>query len=142
MRTIMRRRIETRIGDLPTRTIPAVAEHVTITGARKVAELKHVTALFVERDGRLVGVLDERALAAASDEAEAAKVMAPIDVCLHPAMTAARARELFIQARASILPVTFGALLLGAIARHDVEQAMPRPCAAPRRRVARLRAAA
>jgi len=54
----------------------------------------------------------------------------------------ARARELFIQARASILPVTFGALLLGAIARHDVEQAIPRPCAAPRRRVARLRAAA
>jgi CBS domain-containing protein len=136
-----RRRIETRIGDLPTRTIPAVAEHVTIAGARKVAELKHVTSLFVERDGRLVGVLDERALAA-NDDAEVATMMAPIDVCLHPAMTAARARELFIQARASILPVTFGALLLGAVARHDVEQALARPCAAPRPRVARVRAAA
>ena len=141
MRTMARRRIEIRIGDLPTRTIPAVAEHVTIGGARKVAELKHVTALFVERDGRLVGVLDERALAA-NDDAEVATMMAPIDVCLHPAMTAARARELFIQAGASILPVTFGALALGAVARHDVDLALARPCAAPRRRVARVRAAA
>ena len=48
---------DTRIGDLRTRTIPAVPEHVTIGAARKVAELKRVAELFVERDGRLVGVL-------------------------------------------------------------------------------------
>jgi CBS domain-containing protein len=57
-------------------------------------------------------------------------------------MTLARARELFIQSRASVLPVTFGALLLGAVARADVEHALARPCAAPRRRALRVRAAA
>jgi len=33
---------DTRIGDLRTRTIPAVPEHVTIAAARKVAALKRV----------------------------------------------------------------------------------------------------
>jgi CBS domain-containing protein len=138
---MIRRQNEPRVGDLPTRTIPAVAEHVTIGAARKVAALKRVEALFVERDGRLVGVLDEVALAAA-DDADVAAVMAAVDGYLHPAMTAGRARELFIQSRASVLPVTFGALLLGAVTRADVEHALGRRCAAPRPRAARMRAAA
>jgi len=138
---MIRRQNEPRVGDLRTRTIPAVAEHVKIGAARKIAELKRVEALFVERDGRLVGVLNEAALAAA-DDADVAAMMAATDVCLHPAMTLARARELFIQSRASVLPVTFGALLLGAVARADVEHALARPCAAPRRRALRVRAAA
>jgi CBS domain-containing protein len=133
---------DTRIGDLRARTIPAVPEHVTIAAARKVAALKRVAELFVERDGRLVGVLDERTLAGAAEDAEVATVMAPIDVCLHPAMSAARARELFMQSRAAVLPVTFGALLLGAVARVDVEQALVRRCAAPGPRPSRVRAAA
>jgi len=133
---------DTRIGDLRTRTIPAVPEHVTIAAARKVAALKRVAELFVERDGRLVGALDARTLAAAADDADVATVMAPIDSCLHPAMPAARARELFIHSRTTILPVTFGALLLGALARADVEQALERRCAAARPRRVRLRAAA
>jgi CBS domain-containing protein len=133
---------DTRIGDLRTRTIPAVPEHVTIAAARKVAVLKRVAELFVERDGRLVGVLDERTLAAAAEDAGVASVMAPIDGCLHPAMSAARARELFIQSGAAILPVTFGALLLGAVARIDVEQLLAHRCAGARPRGVRLRAAA
>jgi CBS domain-containing protein len=133
---------DTRIGDLRTRTIPAVPEHVTIAAARKVAALKHVADLFVERDGRLVGVLDERTLAAAAENADVSTVMAPIDGCLHPAMPAARARELFMQSRATVLPVTFGALLLGVVARTDVEQALARRCAAAGPRRPRLRAAA
>jgi CBS domain-containing protein len=137
-----RRQTEPRIGDLPTRTIPAVPEHVTIAAARKVAALKQVADLFVERDGRLVGVLDERMLAGAADDANVADVMASIDSCLHPAMSVGRARELFIQSRASVLPVTFGALLLGAVARRDVEHALARPCAATRRRPTRMPAAA
>jgi len=133
---------DTRIGDLRTRTIPAVPEHVTIGAARKVAELKHVAELFVERDGRLVGVLNERTLAATDEGVGVETVMASIDGCLHPAMPASRARELFMQSGASILPVTFGALLLGALSRVDVEQALAHRGAAPRPRRARLRAAA
>lgn len=133
---------ETRIGDLRTRTIPAVPEHVTIGAARKVAELKRVAELFVERDGRLVGVLSERTLAATAEDVDVASVMASIDGSLHPAMPASRARELFMQSGASILPVAFGALLLGALSRVDVEQALAHRCAAPRPRRVRLRAAA
>ena len=137
-----RKQIEARVGDLRTLTIPAVPEHLSIAAARKVAALKRVADLFVERDGRLVGVLDERALAAAADDAEVAATMAPIDSCLHPAMPVARARELFIQARVPVLPVTFGALLIGAVVRADVEHALAGPCIAPKRRPARTRAAA
>jgi CBS domain-containing protein len=130
------------VGDLRTRTIPAVPEHLPLGAARKVAALKEVAALFVERDGRLVGVLDERPLAEGADEAVVASLMTPIEACLHPAMSMGRAREAFMRSRVSILPVTFGALLLGAVARADIERAAAKPCAAARRRVARLRAAA
>jgi CBS domain-containing protein len=139
---MLRKHTEALVGDLRTLTIPAVPERLSIAAARKVAALKHVSALFVERDGRLVGVLDERALAAAMEADEAATVMTAIDVCLHPAMPAVRARDLFIQSRVSILPVTFGALLIGAVARGDLERALAGPCKAAKRRVPRTRAAA
>jgi len=134
----------TTIGDLRTRTVPAIPEHLTIAAARKVAALKRVTVLFVERDGRLVGVLDERALAASADDAEVAATMKTIGLCLHPATSVWRARELFIWSRVSVLPVTVGPFLLGAITRADVDEALrPRGPAARRRAVrARARAAA
>jgi CBS domain-containing protein len=134
----------TTIGDLRTRTVPAIPEHLTIAAARKVAALKRVTVLFVERDGRLVGVLDERALSASADDAEVAATMTTIGLCLHPATSIWRARELFIWSRVSVLPVTVGPFLLGAITRADVDEALrPRGRSAGRRAVrARARAAA
>jgi len=134
----------TTIGDLRTRTVPAIPEHLTMAAARKVAALKRVTVLFVERDGRLVGVLDQRALATSPDGAEVAATMQAIGLCLHPATSVWRARELFIWSRVSVLPVTVGAFLLGAITRADVEEAL-RPRRSSRRRAvrsARARAAA
>ena len=131
----------TTIGDLRTRTVPAIPEHLTMAAARKVAALKRVTVLFVERDGRLVGVLDQRALATSPDGAEVAATMQAIGLCLHPATSVWRARELFIWSRVSVLPVTVGAFLLGAITRADVDEAL-RPRGASARRRARARAAA
>ena len=94
-----------------------------MAAARKVAALKRAAVLFVERDGRLVGVLDDRALAESPDDDSVAATMAPVRLCLHPAMSLARARDLFALARASVLPVVVGAFLLGAIANEDVERA-------------------
>jgi len=112
-----------------------------MAAARKVAALKRVTVLFVERDGRLVGVLDERALTASPDDAKVAATMQTIGLCLHPATSVWRARELFRWSRVSVLPVTVGAFLLGAITRADVEEAL-RPRASARRRAVRARARA
>ena len=133
-----RQKAETTIGDLRTRTVPAIPEHLTMAAARKVAALKRVTILFVERDGRLVGVLDERELAASADDAGVAATMRAIGPCLHPATSVWRARELFIWSRLSVLPVTVGAFLLGAITRADVEDAL-RPRHSERRRAVRAR---
>jgi CBS domain-containing protein len=127
------------IGDLRPRTIPAVPEHLTMAAARKIAALKRAAALFVERDGRLVGVLDESALARAADDAGVATAMKAIGLPLHPAMSVWRARELFNWSRVSVLPVTVGALLLGAITRAEVELALAGPRAPARRRVLRPR---
>jgi CBS domain-containing protein len=121
-----RKQVEAQVADLPTHTIPAVPEHLSMAAARKVAALKGVAALLVERDGRLVGVVDERALTESSDDVTVATVMEPIRLCLHPAMSVTRARHLFSLARMSILPVVVGAFLLGAIARHDVERPLLR----------------
>ena len=95
-----------------------------MTAARKIAELKRAAVLFVERDGQLVGILDERVLVEAPDDAEIAARMRPIGLCLRPTTSAARARELFVRAGTSALPVAAGAFLLGAVSRADVERAL------------------
>ena len=118
-----RKQNDIRIGDLKTRTIPAVPEHLSMAAARKVATLKQVEVLFVEREGRLVGALEARA----ADDATVAASMTAIGACLHPEMPASRARDLFAWLRVSMLPVAVGVLLIGAIARGDVERALAQP---------------
>ena len=122
-----RKQTDIRIGDLQARTIPAVPEHLSMAAARKVAALKHVDVLFVERDGRLIGSLDEQVLAKAADDTTVAASMTAIGACLHPEMSASRARDLFAWLRVSMLPVAVGVLLIGAIARGDVERALAKP---------------
>ena len=119
-----RKQNETRIADLPTQTIPAVPGHLSMAAARKVAALKQVGILLVEREGQLVGVLDDRALAEAADDAEVTDAMAPMGLCLHPAMSITCAHDLFALSRVSMLPVAVGAFLLGAISRADVVRAL------------------
>jgi CBS domain-containing protein len=127
-----RKNTDIRIGDLQTRTIPAIPEHLSMAAARKVAALKQVEVLFVEREGRLIGVLEERALGKASDDTTVAASMTAVGACLHPEMPASRARDLFAWLRVSMLPVAVGVLLIGAIARGDVERALAQPDAAIR----------
>jgi CBS domain-containing protein len=137
-----RKQTEARIADLPTQTIPAVPDHLSMAAARKIAALKQVGVLFVERGGRLVGLLDERALAEAADDDAIAVAMAPIGLCLHPAMSVAHAHDLFTLSRASVLPVAVGAFLLGTIARADVERALAPSSTGAQRRGGGTRAAA
>jgi CBS domain-containing protein len=137
-----RKQPETLIGDLPTRTIPAVAEHLSMAAARKVAALKQVALLLVERDGRLVGVLDERVLGEAADDAGVAASMTPVGPCLHPAMPVGRARDLFILSQVSIMPVTVGAFLIGAVSRGDIELALAKARDATPSPIVRAHAAA
>jgi CBS domain-containing protein len=113
-----------------------------MTAARKVAALKRAPLLFVERGGRLIGAIDERALADAADDAALGAIMAPIGPCLDPAMSIARARDLFSLARLPALPVAVGTFLLGAVTRGEVEQAFARTRTAVPRRTARFRDAA
>jgi CBS domain-containing protein len=113
-----------RVGDLPIRAVPIVPAHLSMAAARKIAELKRATVLFVERDGRLLGTLDEHALVEAPDEAEVAACLRTIELCLGPGTTAERAQELFVRSCTSALPVTAGAFLLGAVSRADVERAL------------------
>lgn len=95
-----------------------------MAAARKVAGLKGVGVLFVERAGQLFGVLDEQVLARALDSAGVAASMLPIGPCLNPEMSVARVCELFAWSHVSLLPVTVGTFLVGALARSDVEQAL------------------
>ena len=122
-----------RVGDLPIRAVPIIPAHLSMAAARKIAELKRATVLFVERDGRLMGTLDEHALVEAPDDAEVAGCLRSIELCLGPTTTAERAQELFVRSRTTALPVAAGAFLLGAISRADVERAL-RSRRAPKRR--------
>jgi CBS domain-containing protein len=95
-----------------------------MAAARKVAELKRAVVLFVERDGRLLGTLDEHTLVNAADDAEVAGCLRSIELCLGATTTAERAQELFVRSRTTALPVAAGAFLLGAVSRADVERAL------------------
>ena len=114
-----------RVGDLPMRRIPVIAARLSIAAARKVAALKGIALLLVELEDQIVGIVEESILAAAGDRTQTAKAMRPLDLCLRPAMSVAQARELFVRARATILPVIAGGFVLGAVTRDDIERAKP-----------------
>jgi len=112
-----------RVGDLLIRRVPVIPSHLSMAAARKVALLKQVSLLLVERDDHIVGIVDERALAAEHDLTAVAAAMRPLAAWLRPATPVSEARELFIRARAAILPVVAGGFILGAVTRTDVERA-------------------
>ena len=111
-----------RVGDMPMRPIPVVAAHLPIAAAREVAAWKRIALLLVELEEQIVGTVDESVLAAAADETPTGAAMNPLDVCLRPAMSVAQARELFVRARATVLPVIAGGFVLGAVTRADMER--------------------
>jgi CBS domain-containing protein len=131
-----------RVGDLPIRAIPTIPAHLSMAAARKIAELKRATVLFVERDGRLMGTLDEQTLVEAPDDAEVADCLRSIELCLGPTTTAERAQELFVRSRTTALPVAAGAFLLGAVSRADVERALRSRAPKRRERFSSMRATA
>ena len=96
---------------------------LTFMGVRKVARLKQTSLLLVEREEQIVGTIDDRALAADHDQTTVAAAMRPLATSLRPATPMAEARELFIRARASILPIVAGSFIIGAVTRGDVEHA-------------------
>jgi CBS domain-containing protein len=114
------------VGDMPMRQIPVIPAHLPMAGARKVAALKRIAVLLVEREDQIVGTIDEIALAAADDHTPTAAAMQPLCLYLRPAMSVAQARELFIRARTTILPVVAGGFVLGGVARGDIERTTPR----------------
>ena len=112
-----------RVRDMPMRRIPAVPAHLTVAAARKVAALKRIAVLLVEQEERVVGTVDEGALAGAAADALTATAMKPLGLWLRPAMSAAEARDMFLGAGATILPVIAGGFVLGAVTLADVERA-------------------
>ena len=116
---------EPQVGDVPMRRIPVVPAHLRMGGARKVAALKGIGLLLVERDEQIVGTVDENALVDAADQTRTALAMRPLGLCLRPAMSMAQAREVFVRARATVLPVIAGGFVLGAVTRADLERTRP-----------------
>jgi signal-transduction protein with cAMP-binding, CBS, and nucleotidyltransferase domain len=112
-----------RVGDLAMRAIPVVPFHLSMAAARKLASVKQISLLLIERDDHIVGTIDERALAAEHDLTAVAAAMKPLATYLRPAMPAAEARARFIGAGVDILPVVAGGFILGAVTRSDLEQA-------------------
>jgi CBS domain-containing protein len=115
---------DVRVADVTIRSAPVVPLRLSVGAARKVARLKASTVVLVEEAGRIIGLLDERALAAADDDEPIARRVRPILFSLQPTATAARARELFVKQNVTTLPVAAGAFLLGVVARADVERAL------------------
>jgi CBS domain-containing protein len=127
------------VGDVPVLAAPTLPAHLPMAAARKVAALKKASLLLAERDGILVGVVDERALMSAADDSEVGDVMKRLDHCLTPTTPIARARELLLRTGADALPVAAGAFLLGVVTRAAIERAVrepPRSDLEPARRVA------
>jgi CBS domain-containing protein len=115
-----------RVADMPMRQIPVIPAHLPMAGARKIAALKRIGVLLVERDAQIVGTVDESVLGAADDRTPTASAMKPLGLYLRPAMSVAEARDVFVRARATILPVIAGGFVLGAVARSDIERTKPR----------------
>lgn len=113
-----------RVGEMAIGAAAVLPAHLPMMAGRKVADLKGATLLLVERDGQLVGLVDQRALVQAPDDVRLEDAMRRLDVCLTPATPLARARDLFLRTGAAALPVAAGAFLLGVVSRTAVERAL------------------
>ena len=123
-RVSLLRRSPIRVGDVMTRPPPIVPSHLPMAAARKVAALRCADLLLVEIEGRLVGVLADRALATAPDADLVAAWTTPIASAVRPSTTASRARALLIAHRASCLPVVAGMFVVGIVSRVRIERAL------------------
>ena len=138
----MRDSLDLRVGDLPIRAVPVIPADLPLDRARKIAALKGTTLLFVARGAQLVGILDMGALDAADDSGRAELWMSPVDGCLSAATSLVRARELFVRAGTSTLPVAAGPFLIGVVSRGDLERALRGRRRAPSAPVTSIRAVA
>lgn len=120
-----------QVAELELLPAPVIPAHLTMAAARKVAELKSASVLLVERDGVLVGILDQHALVATPDDVRAGGALRPLDVCLGATTSLARARELFVRTGSAALPVAAGALLLGVVMRAALDHAVRNLARAP-----------
>lgn len=113
--------------DMPMRRIPVIPAHLPMVAVRELAAFKRIAVLLVELDEQIVGTVDESVLTAADDQTPTATVMKPLDLylCLRPAMSVAQAREVFVRARATVLPVIAAGFVLGAVMRADIERTKP-----------------
>jgi len=120
-----------RVGDLPLISVPAVPAHLPMAAARKIAALKRAPLLLAERDGVLIGVVDERALLAAADDLEVGQAAKRLDLAVTPSTPVSRARQLLLHSGADALPVSAGAFLLGVVTRAALERAVREPARPP-----------
>jgi len=120
-----------RVGDLPLISVPAVPAHLSMAAARKIAALKRAPLLLAERDGVLIGVVDERALLAAADDLEVGQAAKRLDLAVTPSTPVTRALQLLLQTVADALPVSAGAFLLGVVTRAALERAVREPARPP-----------
>jgi hypothetical protein len=114
-----------RVAELDWVPAPVVPARLPIAAGRKIAELKRTPVLLIERDGRLAGLVDQQRLDDGPADARLEDAMHPLDLCLTPATSLARARELFARTALAVLPVAAGAFVLGAVTRDAVETALP-----------------
>lgn len=115
-----------RVRDLPIRRIPVIPAHLSMAAARRVAALRRINLLLVEAEERaeeqIVGMVDQSILGAADDQTPVAMAMKPLGLHLRLAMSVADARDLFVRARTSVLPVIAGGFVFGCVERAVVER--------------------
>jgi CBS domain-containing protein len=101
-----------------------VPSHLSMGAARKIATLRSADLLLIEADGRLVGLLDDRALATAHDADLVEAWRMPFVASVQPNTTAAQARKLLAEHRAACLPVLAGMFVVGTVSRKGIDRAL------------------
>jgi CBS domain-containing protein len=118
---------ELLVSDVMGGLAPTVPEQLTVSAARKIANLKHTSWLFVGTDGSLLGILDVAALPSAADGDLVSVHTKPIALGLRPTSPASIARGLLRQHGLPCLPVTVGKFLVGTVSREAVDGEGGRP---------------
>jgi CBS domain-containing protein len=103
---------------------PIVPSHLAMLAARKVAALKSIGWLLVEAGGRLVGMVDQRMLAASRGDELVSACMTVLHIAVRPTTTLARAYAVLVQHRLPWLPVAAGRFIVGAVSREALEHAL------------------
>ena len=117
------------VRDCMTTPVQTVNPDDTVAAVRETFRRRRIRQLPVVAAGRVIGIITDRDVRAASDTATVDAVMTPNPATVTPAVPVERVAMLMRERKIGALPVVEGETLVGIVSESDLLEALAKLCA-------------